>query len=80
MDDRGRGINAGGRLPERGTKRLRFESEAGGGAIEGITSGQLGPKSTPGLSQKDRYKRRVLYEHKAPPHGIPPTDNPQAPG
>ena len=70
MNEQGRGTS----------KRLRFESEAGGGTTEGTTSGQLGPKSTPGLSQKDRYKRRTHFEDEAPPHGVPPTDNSQTPG
>ena len=69
-------MNDGGRLPERTpSNRLRFESN-----VEGITSGQFGPKSTPGISQKDRYKRRAQSENNPNPHSLPPTDTPQAPG
>jgi len=51
---------------ERGfSKRLRFEDEAQGGLTEGITSGQLGPKSGP--AQKDKLKRRLQFEGDSTP-------------
>jgi len=69
-------------MNERGlSKKLRFESKTQGSLTEGITSGQVGPKSAP--TPQGVKKRRLLFEEDKPkdsafitddaaPYGLPP--------